>query len=48
MVRYFLENRDALAFDPRHPNAGFRYNNPPDAQAPPGEAPGDPGKGAQP
>jgi len=28
-LRRFLRNRDAYAFDPRHPNAGFRYNPPP-------------------
>ncbi len=28
-LKTFLENRDAFAFDPRNPNAGFRYNNPP-------------------
>ena len=29
VLRYFLDNRDAFAFDARHPNAGFRYNRPP-------------------
>jgi len=28
-LRNFLDNRDAFAFDPRNPNAGFRYNAPP-------------------
>ena len=28
-LRTFLMNRDAYAFDPRNPNAGFRYNSPP-------------------
>ena len=28
-LKTFLENRDAFAFDPRNPNAGFRYNSPP-------------------
>jgi len=28
-LRDFIENRDAYAFDPRNPNAGFRYLNPP-------------------
>ena len=28
-LKTFLENRDAFAFDPRNPNAGFRYNTPP-------------------
>lgn len=29
-LQMFLRNRDAFAFDPRHPNAGFRYNRPPE------------------
>lgn len=28
-LKNFLRNRDAFAFDPRSPNAGFRYNSPP-------------------
>jgi serine protease Do len=28
-LKDFLDNRDAFAFDVRHPNAGFRYNRPP-------------------
>ncbi|MFP6900398.1 MAG: trypsin-like peptidase domain-containing protein [Opitutales bacterium] len=28
-VKTFLMNRDAFAFDPRNPNAGFRYVSPP-------------------
>jgi serine protease Do len=28
-VKNFLRNRDAFAFDPRNPNAGFRYLAPP-------------------
>ncbi len=28
-LKDFLKNRDAFAFDPRHPNAGFRYLSPP-------------------
>ncbi len=28
-LKTFLRNRDAFAFDPRSPNAGFRYNPPP-------------------
>lgn len=28
-LKSFIENRDAYAFDPRNPNAGFRYLNPP-------------------
>lgn len=31
MVKLFIENRDAFAFDPRNPNNGFRYNKPPSA-----------------
>lgn len=33
VLKFFLENRDAFAFDPRNPNAGFRYNAPPTANA---------------
>lgn len=29
VVKYFLRNRDAFAFDPRNPNAGYRYLEPP-------------------
>ncbi len=29
MLKLFLKNRDAFAFDSRNPNAGFRYNDPP-------------------
>ncbi len=29
VLKNFLRNRDAYAFDPRSPNAGFRYNSPP-------------------
>lgn len=29
VLKNFLRNRDAFAFDPRHPNAGFRYLAPP-------------------
>lgn len=28
-LKEFLRNRNAFAFDPRNPNAGFRYNQPP-------------------
>ncbi len=28
-LKTFLKNRDAFAFDPRNPNAGFRYGTPP-------------------
>lgn len=28
-LKAFLRSRDAFAFDPRSPNAGFRYNSPP-------------------
>jgi serine protease Do len=28
-LKTFLENRDAFAFDPRNPNAGYRYLAPP-------------------
>lgn len=30
-VKFFLKNRDAFAFDPRNPNAGYRYASPPGA-----------------
>jgi serine protease Do len=29
VMKPFLKNRDAFAFDPRNPNAGFRYLPPP-------------------
>lgn len=29
VLKTFLDNRDAYAFDPRNPNAGFRYLSPP-------------------
>tara|TARA_B110000196_G_scaffold279527_1_gene259173 strand:- start:5643 stop:6665 length:1023 start_codon:yes stop_codon:yes gene_type:complete len=29
VVKSFLDNRDAYAFDPRNPNSGFRYLSPP-------------------
>jgi serine protease Do len=32
VVRFFLQKRDAFAFDPRNPNSGFRYLNPPDTK----------------
>jgi len=28
-LKEFLKNRNAFAYDPRNPNAGFRYNRPP-------------------
>lgn len=31
VLKVFLRNRDAFAFDPTNPNAGFRYNAPPTA-----------------
>ena len=31
-VKFFLANREAFAFDPRNPNAGFRYYRPPDVE----------------
>lgn len=31
VLKSFLDNRDAYAFDPRNPNAGFRYMSPPKA-----------------
>lgn len=32
MLKLFLKNREAFAFDPRNPNAGFRYLPPPAAE----------------
>ena len=32
-LRAFINNRDAFAFDPRNPNAGFRYLAPPSKEA---------------
>jgi len=29
VLKSFLDNRDAYAFDPRNPNTGFRYTSPP-------------------
>ena len=29
VLKSFLDNRDAYAFDPRNPNTGFRYLKPP-------------------
>ncbi len=29
MLKVFLRNREAFAFDPANPNSGFRYNRPP-------------------
>jgi serine protease Do len=34
-LKTFLQNRDAYAFDPRNPNAGFRYLSPPSTKIPP-------------
>jgi serine protease Do len=33
VVKTFLDNRDAYAFDPRNPNSGFRYLSPPKMSA---------------
>ena len=33
-LKTFLQNRDAYAFDPRNPNAGFRYLSPPSIRKP--------------
>jgi serine protease Do len=33
VVKSFLDNRDAYAFDPRNPNSGFRYLSPPKMSA---------------
>jgi len=34
VLKTFLKNRDAFAYDPANPNAGFRYNKPPKPEAP--------------
>jgi len=34
VLKLFLKNRDAFAFDPRNPNAGFRYLPPPAPESP--------------
>jgi serine protease Do len=34
LLEFFLNNVDAYAFDPRNPNAGFRYLSPPGASEP--------------
>ncbi|MFQ5719130.1 MAG: S1C family serine protease [Acidobacteriota bacterium] len=39
VLKFFIENLDAFAFDPRNPNAGFRYLEPPRPQDPPGPSP---------
>ncbi len=35
ILKFFLHNRDAFAFDPRNPNAGFKYTKPPGASSNP-------------
>jgi serine protease Do len=35
VLKAFLKNRDAFAYDPANPNAGFRYNKPPRPEAAP-------------
>lgn len=42
VLKSFLRNRDAYAFDPRSPNAGFRYNAPPRPVSTRGAAPAEP------
>jgi serine protease Do len=39
LLKEFLRNRDAFAFDPRNPNNGFRYNKPPSVVRKPTEKP---------
>lgn len=42
VMKMFLHKRDAYAFDPRNPNAGFRYPPPPRKyRPPPSKTPGD-------
>jgi serine protease Do len=38
VLKLFLRNRDAFAFDPTNPNAGFRYPSPPSAANPKDES----------
>lgn len=38
VLKNFLRNRDAFAFDPRNPNAGYRYLEPPLPVSAPGRA----------
>jgi len=42
VLKLFLKNRDAFAFDPRNPNAGFRYLPPPATAEAKAEAPNAP------
>ncbi len=35
VLKSFLQNRDAYAFDPTNPNSGFRYHKPPKPEAKP-------------
>ncbi|MES2708885.1 MAG: trypsin-like peptidase domain-containing protein [Verrucomicrobiota bacterium] len=39
VLKTFLKNRDAFAYDPANPNAGFRYNKPPKPEAQPAATP---------
>jgi serine protease Do len=39
VLKTFLKNRDAFAYDPANPNAGFRYNKPPKPEAQPAAPP---------
>ena len=39
MVKIFLRNREAFAFDPANPNSGFRYNRPPRPASQPAKKP---------
>lgn len=39
LLKLFLKNRDAFAFDPRNPNSGFRYLSPPAPATPAAPAP---------
>ena len=39
IVKLFLRNREAFAFDPANPNSGFRYNHPPRPASQPAKKP---------
>lgn len=39
VLKTFLKNRDAFAYDPANPNAGFRYNKPPKPEPQPAANP---------
>lgn len=42
LLKLFLKNREAFSFDPKNPNNGFRYLEPPDLSEPKPESPAPP------